>query len=153
METYSPPYLFRGDRPIIEAAPNCLHPAADFEIRTPHAPTIRTASLIRCGSVTHGFNADQRYVGLTILGRTSTALTVASPPDHNIAPPGYYMLFVVSQDGVPSVGRFIRIGGSDVEERGAHPCCEFHRWMLPLRCAGKYSSPTGLACFVDTVLP
>jgi Domain of unknown function (DUF1929) len=31
-------------------------------------------------------------------------LTVTAPPNGNIAPPGYYMLFLVNNSGVPSVG-------------------------------------------------
>jgi hypothetical protein len=64
---------------------------------------------MRCGSVTHAFDFDQRYVGLAILSRSDTAVTVASPPDTHVAPSGYYLLFLITEDGVPSVGRFTRV--------------------------------------------
>ncbi|WP_107693472.1 galactose oxidase-like domain-containing protein [Nitrosospira sp. Nsp2] len=32
-----------------------------------------------------------------------------SPANGNIAPPGFYMLFIVNNQGVPSEGRFIAI--------------------------------------------
>jgi hypothetical protein len=44
---------------------------------------------------------------VTHRGRTTLALD--APPDGRIAPPGYYMLFLVSADGVPSVARFVRL--------------------------------------------
>jgi N-acetylneuraminic acid mutarotase len=52
---------------------------------------------------------DQRYVGLSITNRTATTLTVKMPPNANVAPPGYYLLFIL-MNGVPSVAPFIRLG-------------------------------------------
>jgi hypothetical protein len=109
MEVFHPPYLFRGPRPTIEDAPGEIDLPSTFAISTPQAPAIRSVALIRCGSVTHAFDADQRYVGLAIESRTATQLGIASPPDSRIAPPGYYLLFVVDDNGVPSIGKFVRI--------------------------------------------
>jgi hypothetical protein len=109
IEIFSPPYLFRGPRPVIEAAPEGLDLASTFVIRTPQAAAIQSVALLRCGSVTHSFDADQRCVGLAIQGRTPTQLMVASPPDNRVAPPGYYLLFILDQNGVPSVGQFVRV--------------------------------------------
>jgi hypothetical protein len=36
-------------------------------------------------------------------------LEVTPPDDPNVVPPGYYMLFVVSADGEPSVGQYVRV--------------------------------------------
>ena len=36
---------------------------------------------------------------------------VTAPPDGSVAVPGYYLLFVIDGEGVPSVGRFIKIPG------------------------------------------
>jgi hypothetical protein len=80
-----------------------------FVINTPQANDIQSVVMIRCGSVTHAFDADQRYVGLVIQSHTATSLTVQTPPNRKIAPPGYYMLFLIHTNGVPSVGKFIRI--------------------------------------------
>ncbi len=38
----------------------------------------------------------------------SGALTVTAPPNGNIAPPGYYMLFILNSSGVPSVATFVQ---------------------------------------------
>lgn len=38
----------------------------------------------------------------------SGALIVTTPPNGNIAPPGYYMLFILNSSGVPSVATFVQ---------------------------------------------
>ena len=111
IELYSPPYLFQGPRPSITSAPATVNAqaATTFNVQTPQANDIAKACLIRCGSVTHGFDADQRYVGLTIQSHTASQLTLVAPPNKNVAPPGYYLLFVVENDGIPSIGKFVKI--------------------------------------------
>jgi hypothetical protein len=109
MEVYSPPYLFRGPRPTIASAPSVVTLPSTFDIGSPNAASIAAVALLRCGSSTHAFNPDQRYVGLAIQGSSPTKLTVASPPNWNVAPPGYYLLFILDAQGVPSIGRVIRV--------------------------------------------
>jgi hypothetical protein len=48
-------------------------------------------------------------VGLSFAAGTGV-LNVTAPPDGNIAPPGYYMLFALTSAGVPSVATFVRLG-------------------------------------------
>jgi hypothetical protein len=62
--------------------------------------TIARVALMRCGSVTHGYDSDQRYIGLAF-SQQGDQLTVTAPPDGATAPPGYYMLWVVDAAGVP----------------------------------------------------
>jgi hypothetical protein len=109
VEIFSPPYLFRGPRPAIMAAPQQLPYDTAFDIDTSDAAQIGSVVLLRAGAATHSFNMDQRHVGLTINGRTSDRLTVTSPPNSNIAPRGFYMLFIVDTVGVPSVAQFVRL--------------------------------------------
>jgi hypothetical protein len=109
VEIFSPPYLFRGPRPAIMAAPQQLPYDTTFDIETTDAAKIASVVLLRAGAATHSFNMDQRHVGLTINGRTPDRLTVTSPPNSNIAPPGFYMLFIVDTTGVPSVAQFVRL--------------------------------------------
>jgi hypothetical protein len=69
---------------------------------------ISKVTLIRLGSVTHAFDANQRFLRLSFT-RTTGGLNVKAPANGNLAPPGHYMIFVVNGTGVPSVGRVIRI--------------------------------------------
>jgi len=64
--------------------------------------------LIRNGAVTHAFDENTRYVPLTFQ-QVAGGLTVTAPANGNIAPPGFYMLFLVNNSGVPSVAPFVQV--------------------------------------------
>src|SRR4029079_8272804 len=70
-----------------------------------------SVSFIRLPSVTHTHNMSSRFVDLTFT-RKSGSLDVSSPANANIAPPGYYMLFLVNSSGVPSVATMVKLGGT-----------------------------------------
>jgi hypothetical protein len=108
-EVFSPPYLFRGARPVIAGGvPSDAGYGQVLALDTPDGAGIAKVTLIRLGSVTHAFDQSQRLVPLTF-SRTSSGLSVTLPPNGNVAPPGPYLLFLVSADGVPSVGRILRL--------------------------------------------
>jgi len=107
LEIYSPPYLFRGARPVITSAPPSAAYGGDIKVGTPQAAAIASACLIRAGSTTHSFNSDQRLVDLPISGRTAAKLTLTLTAERNVAPPGPYMLFIVDGNGVPSEAKWV----------------------------------------------
>ena len=109
MEVYKPNYLFKGERPKIEAIPETISYAQSFEVTYAYARTINGVALIRPGATTHAFDMDQRYVALTFNRASAGLLTVQAPKDQYLAPPGYYMLFLLSEDGVPSEARFVHL--------------------------------------------
>jgi hypothetical protein len=114
MEIYSPAYLFNSDgslatRPTITSVSTpVIGYGSAFTVTTPDAASISTVVLMRNGAVTHSFNMDQRYVGLAFTAG-SGVLNVTGPPNGNIAPPGYYMLFLVNGAGVPSLASMVQI--------------------------------------------
>ena len=107
-ERYRPSYFFKP-RPSLTGAPATVAHSAVFSIDTPSPGAIAEVVLMRPGAVTHAFNQAQRYVGCAITGTSATAVQVAMPPNGNIAPPGYYLLFIVDHDRTPSQGRWIRL--------------------------------------------
>ena len=107
-EIYSPPYLFKGARPTITSAPSLISYNSSIAITTPDAAGIGSVSLLQLGTVTHHFNANQRYLSL-LFTTAGNGLNVQTPANANIAPPGYYMLFIVDMNGVPSVAAILRI--------------------------------------------
>jgi hypothetical protein len=109
LEVYSPPYLFRGDRPTIASAPGAIGYGASFSITVPTAARITRVSLVGLSSQTHSFNSNQRFVSLpfTVNG---TAIGAVAPASSFVAPPGYYMLFVVNDQGIPSVAAILSLG-------------------------------------------
>jgi hypothetical protein len=120
IERYQPAYLFNADgslatRPTIgNSLPGTIPYGTAFNLATPDAANISSVVLMKAGSVTHSFDMDQRFVGLSFTGATSGSgsLTVTAPTNSNIAPPGYYMLFLVNSAGVPSVASFVQIIGA-----------------------------------------
>jgi len=107
-EIYSPPYLFRGTRPTISGAPTALAYGEDFSLTFTSGHANNEAVLIRLSAVTHSNNMSQRFVGLGSLGAQGTS-QLPAPSDARVAPPGFYMLFVVDSAGVPSVSRMVRV--------------------------------------------
>jgi galactose oxidase len=107
-EIFSPPYLFKGARPTISSAPSAVGYGQSFFVGTANPTAIVRVTLIRQGSVTHAFDSSQRFNELSFV-RTSDGLTVTSPASSNLAPPGYYMLFILNGNGVPSTARVLRI--------------------------------------------
>lgn len=107
-EIFSPAYLFKGPRPRIAQAPATIRYGRNFVISTPNAASISRVSMIGLSSVTHSFDENQRFLWLSF-SATAKGLIVTAPADGNLAPPGYYLLFILNSDGVPSVGRIIKI--------------------------------------------
>ncbi len=117
MEIYSPPYLFNSNgtpatRPAITSVSSgIVGYGSAFQIQTPDAANISSVVLVRNGAVTHAFDMDQRLVGLSFtIG--SGVLNVTGPPNGNIAPPGYYMLFILNISGVPSVASMVQVSAA-----------------------------------------
>ncbi|MSO40641.1 MAG: DUF1929 domain-containing protein [Solirubrobacterales bacterium] len=110
-EIYSPPYLFRGERPSIADAPETIAWGDTFGVRSP-SPGVSRAVLMAPSATTHGNDMNQRHVELEVAGREpGQGLDVVAPPQPGVAPPGYYMLFLLDDEGVPSVARWIRLTG------------------------------------------
>ena len=107
-ERYFPSYYTLA-RPVITAAPATTTYGADFGIQTPNPAGIAEVVLIRPGAVTHGWNMSQRFVECAIVGGNAGSVRAQAPPNGNVAPPGYYLLFIVSAGRVPSVARWIRL--------------------------------------------
>ena len=107
-ERYFPWYYFRT-RPVITSSPAAVAHGGAFTVNTPSATSIVEVILIRPAATTHGFNMSQRIVGCEITGRGPTSVQVKAPPSGNIAPPGFYLLFIVDTARVPSVAAWIRV--------------------------------------------
>jgi hypothetical protein len=107
-EIFSPPYLFKGDRPEIAAAPDVLSGDSGFTVETPDAERIASVALTRASSVTHGVDFDSRFVPLDFV-RDGSRLEVGSLPGRGVVPPGLYMLWITDDRGVPSTAAMVRV--------------------------------------------
>jgi hypothetical protein len=115
-EIFSPPYLFAGPQPTITSAPATINGGQTFFVGTPNAANITQVTWIRLGAVTHTFNMEQRISFLSFSQATG-GLNVTAPPSANLAPPGYYMLFILA-GGVPSVASIIQVDNSSFAQSG-----------------------------------
>ena len=110
MEVYSPYYLFKGERPAITNVAQNISYDLSFEVDyNCKTGSIESAVVIRLGSMTHAFDMDQRYIELEINQKGTDRMTVKAPRDAHVAPPGYYMLFLLSDEGVPSEAEFVQL--------------------------------------------
>jgi hypothetical protein len=115
-EIFSPPYLFKGARPVIESASATVTRGGSLQVTTPDAASIDRVTLIRPGSTTHQIDTQQRDVPLTFTkpspptpgASTTNIVTATVPSNAHLLPSGDYMLFVV-RAGVPSVAKWVRI--------------------------------------------
>jgi hypothetical protein len=115
IEYFEPPYLFKKDgsgdkatRPTITDAPTIATYAEGFDITSAQAGSIDKVGLVRLGAPTHSQDQGQRYVPLTFNVDGDT-ITAKAPATSNIAPAGYYMLFITDDAGVPSVAKMINL--------------------------------------------
>ncbi len=106
-EIFHPPYLFKGARPTITSVPATVGAGATFTVATPNGAQITTVRIIRLGSVTHAFDQNGRALTLPFVV-SSGGIDVTAEGDHNLAPPGHYMLFILNRNGVPSNGAVIQ---------------------------------------------
>ena len=110
----TPPYLLNADgspkdRPRITSYPGEVAAGGTITMSTDRRAT--SFSLVRLGADTHTVNNDQRRLVLTRTGGNTggTKHNLSVPSDRGIALPGYYMLFAMDAQGVPTLSRTIRV--------------------------------------------
>jgi hypothetical protein len=109
LEIFSPPYLFRSARPRIAAAPvECTY-GTEVTIHSPDAGALSFVSLVRNGITTHSYDSNQRLVDAEIASQQNGLVKIRLTDNPNLAPIGWYMLFLVSQTGVPSIAHWIHL--------------------------------------------
>ncbi|MEM7067909.1 MAG: galactose oxidase early set domain-containing protein [Pseudomonadota bacterium] len=119
----TPEYLFEdngdqvSDRPEILHAPGNVETGSNFRITVDDTSDIGKISFIKSGAATHARNADTRFVELDykIIDENTVQVEI---PEANIAIPGLWMLFVVDNDGVPSVASMTGVDMVDIIDTG-----------------------------------
>lgn len=167
IEIYSPAYLFAVDgngnvipavRPTITSVPVELGYANSFAISTPDAANITSAVLVKPGSPTHSFDFDQRVIGLTYTVTNSSTLTATAPPNGSIAPPGWYMVFLINQSGVPSLAKFVHLSSypNDLPPKGTITSPATDMVISPgqsVNFVGSATDPDGTVASYSWVFP
>ncbi|XP_075516095.1 aldehyde oxidase GLOX-like [Primulina tabacum] len=124
IEAFSPPYL---DPKFAKLRPTIVSPPSQAKIGYRKTINVRftippgrlnvssvMVTMVAPSFVTHTFSMNQRLLVLSRVGsvtavaRSTYQIPVIAPGSGNLAPSGYYLLFVCHQ-GIPSVGIWVRI--------------------------------------------
>ena len=126
-EVYFPPYLFSAGAKLAPR-PGIVSVSADPQVRRSFtldfvagAGGLARVTLIKSGSVTHGFNMDQRFIELSFITRSARQLEVRMPSNAADTPPGYYLLFVIDAAGVPSVAKTVFVNTAFAPDAAQDP--------------------------------
>lgn len=111
IEIFSPPYMFAA-RPTIASAPSLVHHGRIFAISSPEAETITKVVLVRPMAVTHQTDSEQKVIEMANRhDHANPSQILVTAPDslhpHSNAQKGYYMMFAVNAQGVPSEAKWI----------------------------------------------
>jgi hypothetical protein len=119
-EMYYPPSLFtRGadgvvrwaSRPTITTLAGSATYGGQLTLGMGDARTVREASLVSLGSVTHSYQTDERRIPLAVT-QNGASVRVMLPTSASTLPPGDYLLSTVDSAGVPSPGQVLTINRS-----------------------------------------
>ncbi|MEM9483527.1 MAG: galactose oxidase early set domain-containing protein [Cyanobacteria bacterium P01_F01_bin.116] len=113
-EIYTPEYLYNSDgtladRPVIGSAPQQAGYGESIDITIGNDMPITKFNLVRMSAITHGVNTGQRFLAVDFVDNDNDNYTLTTPENSNVAPPGYYMLFAMNDQGVPSEAQLIQI--------------------------------------------
>ena len=123
-QVLTPSYLFEEDgtqvedRPVILGAPSNVDSGSNFRITVDDTSDISMISFVKTGASTHARTADIRFLELeyTVIDENTIEITM---PDANVAIPGTWMLFVLDEDGTPSVANVTGVDMVDLVDTGA----------------------------------
>lgn len=112
---YGPDPDWQPTRPVIDTAPaECRYgEPITVEVQAHEGRTISNFRLISLGSITHSYNGNQQFVTLGFTSNGGNSYTINPPATVNIATPGYYMLFAIDSNNVPSVAKMIKLRDFD----------------------------------------
>lgn len=111
-EIFEPPYLFDAagnyaERPEITNGTQIALPGD--AVRLEGSDDITTFNMLRLIAITHHHSTDQRFIPLTHKRVGAGQYDVEIHANPNVAIPGYYWIFGLSADGVPSEGHLIKV--------------------------------------------
>ena len=122
-EIFYPPYFFENtdgqtvlaDRPrFLSMSASRLAHGSPIQLELSDTREIDRIALIGLSSTTHSFNMGQRFYPANF-SQDGAILTVDTPANPALAPPGYYLIFALDAAGRPSPGSIIALGSAQCE--------------------------------------
>jgi hypothetical protein len=109
IEVFIPPYLMGNPiQPIISINNKDWAYGKSYVFTANQV--ISKVSLLGAGASTHGNIMGQRTI-FPALSCTGSTCTVTAPPNAHVCPPGWFQMFALNKNGVPSLAQWIRVGG------------------------------------------
>ncbi|CAL9598677.1 galactose oxidase-like domain-containing protein [Streptomyces sp. enrichment culture] len=110
IEIYEPAYLHQGSRPALSGVPTGPQGyAANLRVSTSTPERVDRAVLMAPITSTHSVDTSQRRLELPIVSRAGNKLVLRTPASAEDAPPGYYLLFLLDDTGVPSTAQWVQL--------------------------------------------
>lgn len=145
LEVFSPPYMFRADRPTVTGVNDHVGWGELLTVSTPDSESIDSVVLVRNPAQTHLIDGDQRTVEVPIVARSEGQVHVAIPPSSAVLPPGPYMVFARhhAADGtiVPSTSAQTVVSGDSVVTGAVATATSSPLPALPIGVDGTSPAP------------
>ena len=111
-QIYSPPYLFNSNgslatRPTISSAPDVAGYGSTINVQATSG--IQRFTMVKMSGVTHALNSDQRFLNVDFSTVSNGNYNLTFHSNRNVLTPGYWMLFALNSEGVPSISKVIQI--------------------------------------------
>lgn len=118
-QIYKPPYFFNSRRPTITNAPGEISYKERFDLRVSRrSGEIASVAIIQQHPKTHNHMWNRRVE--LWFEQNDRELEIQAPRFAGVAPPGDYLLFVIDDDGVPSVGKLIHLDTDREDDQDGH---------------------------------
>ncbi|MBA0049633.1 DUF1929 domain-containing protein [Streptomyces sp. AJS327] len=114
IEIYTPPYLNKEgkDQPHLAdvGTPRKeLDPGDQVSFQSKDAGSIEKLRLVRPSSFTHVTNVEQSSVALKVNKSAGGKLSTTIPDDPSLVTPGWWMVYAVDKDGIPSKAKWVKV--------------------------------------------
>ena len=111
-EVYSPPYLFApggglAQRPQITSSPDTFMHGDQIAVTA--SANIDRFTMVRLASITHAVNTDTRFHEVPFVENTPGQYTLSPTSNPNLLISGYWMLFAIDANGVPSESHVVQV--------------------------------------------
>ncbi len=130
IEIFEPWYMHVGNRPQLNRAPaGALNYDSAFSVETSTPGRVDSAVLVAPTTATHSTNSNQRHLKLRINNTNGTRLNLQTPATSADAPPGWYMLFLLDKQGVPSVAKWVKLEPGQARSAQATSVSSIRYWI------------------------
>jgi YVTN family beta-propeller protein len=118
-QVFTPPYLYDANgnlaqRPTISSATESVDVGSSFEVTT--TGSVQSFGFVRMSATTHAVNTDSRFYKPQFQSSGNNSWQISIHENPNVATPGYWMLFAIDANGVPSESQIVQVTAVDTRK-------------------------------------